>query len=210
MAASKQYRHLRGKLPAFTEEPTYQQKVDEKKQELLGTLDGENANIGKLAAMFVSYERNKKNLYAKYGSKTTDAEYEINLYRKALSQFLVAALAEQGGEEFRLESGELVGISDTAILAIEDKDKAVEWALKEIPELLTISYKGLNREQIEKLAEWGARKKLTIEVTLDSNTLKALGRENAKQGKPTPPGMKLTLLTQAKVYGLNNGSGDDE
>lgn len=205
----KTYRHLRGKIAAFVEEPTYQELVDGKKQELLGTVDGEDANINRLAALLVSYERSKRALYAKYGSKTNDAEYEINLYRKALSQLLVSAFETQGAEEVRLTSGELVGLDDKAILTIKDKPQAIDWALKNIPELLTVSYKGLTKTQLDKLAAWGEKNKLSIEVTLDSNTLKALGRDNAKQGKPTPPGMELLLLTQATVYGLNsNGEGE--
>lgn len=203
MAKQKVYRHLRGKIPAFTEEPSYQTLVDEKKQELLGTLEGEDANINRLAALLVTYEREKKALYAKYDSETIDVEYEINLYRKALSQLLVDAFSAQGAEETRLSTGELIGLDDKAILTIKDKSVAIDWLLENMPELLTVSYKGLNAVQIKKLSEWGAKHKLTIECTLDSNTLKALGRDNAKQGKPTPPGMKLTLLTQATVYGLN-------
>jgi hypothetical protein len=205
--AKKQYQHLRGKIEAFAEEPSYQSLVDEKKQELLGTLDGEDANVNKLAATLVKYERDKKALYEKYDSETPDAEYEINLYRKALSQLLVSAFSEQGAEEVRLSSGELVGLDDKAILTIKDKDKATAWALAHVPELLTVTYKGLTKVQLEKLAEWGKKNKLTIQVSLDSRTLTALGRDNAKQGKPTPPGMKLFLLTQATVYGLNkNGA----
>jgi hypothetical protein len=207
--ASKQYRHLRGKIPAFTEEPTYQTLVDEKKLEVLGTLDGEDANINRLAAMLVSYERDKKRLYEKYDSETPDAEYEINLYRNALSQLLVKAFGEQGAEEVRLTTGELVSLDDKAILAIKEKEKATEWALANVPELLTVTYKGLTKTQLEKLAEWGKKNKLEISVTLDSQTLTALGRDNAKQGKPTPPGMALTLLTKATVYGLNK-NGDSE
>ena len=207
---TKAYKHLRGKIPAFTEEPEYQEKVDEKKQEILGTLDADAANTNRLAALLVKYERDKKALYERYQSKTNDAEYEINLYRTALSQLLVTALGEQGAEEVRLSSGELIGLNDKAILVIKDKEQSQEWALKNIPELLTISYKGLNAKQIEKLAEWGAKNKLEIQVTLDSGTLKALGRDNAKQGKPTPPGMKLSLLTMAKVCGLGRNGEDAE
>lgn len=208
MAKQKAYRHLRGKIPAFQEEPTYQAKIDEKKQELLGTLDGEDANPNRLAALFVKYEREKKALYAKYDSETNDAEYEINLYRKALSQLMEKAFEAQGVEEVRLSSGELVGLTDMAILTIKDKPKAIEWALANIPELLTVTYKGLNKKQLDALAEWATKKKLEINVTLDSNTLKTLGRDNVAQGKPIPPGMDRTLLTQAKAYGLNR-NGDE-
>src|SRR6266851_8233992 len=111
----KTYRHLRGKIAAFAEEPEYQQLVDEKKKELLGTLDDEDANVNRLAALLVKYERDKKSLYDKYGSrqgesgpKKTDAEYELNIYRKALSQMFVSAAISQGVEEVRLSSGELV------------------------------------------------------------------------------------------------------
>lgn len=210
MAKQKAYRHLRGKLPAFAEEPDYQSKIDEKKMELLGTLDSDDANVNALAAMLVEWEHKKKSLYAKYGSETPDVVYEVNLYRNALSQLFVKACVEQGAEEVRLSSGELVGLDDKAILAIKEKEKAIEWALSSVPELLTVSYKGLTKTQLEKLAEWGKKNKLEIQVTLDSNTLKALGRDNAKQGKPTPPGMVLTLLTKAAVYGLNRNGEDAE
>jgi hypothetical protein len=210
MSKPKPYRHLRGKIAAFTEEPAYQQLVDAKKQELLGTLDGEDANTNRLAALLVKYERDKKALYATYDSQTNDAEYEINLYRKALSQLLVSAMMTQGAEEVRLTSGELVSLSDMAILVVKDKEKAQAWALKNIPEMLTVKYKGLTAVQIEKLAEWGAKNKLTIEVTLSDSDLKTLGRDNVAQGKPIPPGMSRTLLTQAKVYGLGRNGESDE
>jgi len=205
------YSHLRGKIPAFVEEQPYQALVDEKKQELLGVLEGDAANALRLAAQFISYEKKKDALYAKYGSKTNDAEYEINLYRKALSQLLVDAFTDQGvkGEGIRLADG-LVSLDDKPILTIKDKPLAIEWALKNVPEMLTVSYKGLTKKQLDKLAEWGAKNKLDIQVTLDSNTLKALGRDNALQGKPTPPGMGLFLLTQAKVYGLSKNGNDEE
>lgn len=208
----KMYRHLRGKLPAFTEEPTYQALVDERKQELLGTLDGEDANVNRLAALLVEKEYAKKALYERYGSSsTTDAEYEINLYRNAISQLFVAAATAQGAEEVRLSSGELVGLDDKAILTIADREKAIAFMLKNHPEMLSIEYSGLNAKQIEKLADWGAKNKVAIKVTINANTLKALGRDNAKNGKPVPEGMSLFLLTKAAVYGLGkNGSGDGE
>lgn len=209
MNKPKPYRHLRGKIPAFKEKPEYQERIDEKKRELLGTLDGEDANTSRLAALLVEKERAKKQLYAKYNSETNDAEYEINLYRKALSQLLENAMQNQGIEEVRLSSGELVSLKEMAILDIEDKQKAEAWALENIPEMLIVSYKGLTAVQIKKLAEWGAKMKLTINVTLNSNELKALGRDNVAQGKPVPAGMKRTLLTQAAVYGLNKTNGGD-
>ena len=173
-------------------------------------MDGDTGNVNRLATTLVKYERDKKALYEKYDSETPDAEYEINLYRKALSQLLVSAFSEQGAEEVRLSSGELVGLDDKAILTIKDKDEATAWALANVPELLTVTYKGLTKIQLEKLAEWGKKNKLTIQVSLDSRTLTALGRDNAKQGKPTPPGMKLSLLTMAKVYGLGRNGEDAE
>lgn len=208
--ANKPYRHLRGKLAAFTEEPTRQEMIDEKKMEIVGTLEGEDANVNRLATLLVSYEQKKKALYAKYDSETNDAEYEINLYRDALSQLFVDACTAQGAEEVRLSTGELVSLDDKAILTIKDKEKAREWALKNVPELLTVTYKGLTKVQLEKLAEWAAKNKLSIEVKLDANTIKTLGRDNAKNGKPTPEGMSLFLMTKATVYGLGkNGSGDE-
>ena len=209
MAASKQYRHLRGTTPAFAEKPEYQDRINEKKEEILKTPDGNDTN--RLAALLVKREYERKALYAKYQSvKTTDVEYEINLYRTALAQLITSAMMSQGMEEVRLTSGELVSLKDTAVLEIEDKEKAQEWALANIPELFTIKSKGLTAIQIQKLAEWGAKHKLTIEMSLSDTDLKTLGRDCAAQGRPTPPGMKMTPVTQAKVYGLNNGSSDDE
>jgi hypothetical protein len=208
---AKKYAALVKKLPAFGEEPTYQSLVDEKKQELLGTLDGEDANINRLAALFVKYERDKKSLYERYQSKEkTDAEYEINLYKTALSQLFVSACLAGGAEEIRLSTDELVALDYKPILTIVDKPKAIEWALENVPELLTISYKGLNRKQIDALAEWGKKKGLEIEVNINANTLKSMSCDNADKGKPVPDGMKLFGLMQAKVYGLNRGNGDDE
>jgi hypothetical protein len=207
--ASKQYRHLRGKIPAFVEEPEYQAKIDEKKREIIATLDGDS-DTNAMASMLVGRELERKGLYSIHHSKTNDREYEINLYRKALSQLLEKAMNAQGVEEVRLTSGELVSLKDMAVLSVVDKDKAQEWALENIPEMLTIKYKGLTAVQIRKLAEWGAKNKLAIEVTLTDTDLKTLGRDNVAQGKPIPPGMKRALLTEAKVYGLKkNGAEED-
>ena len=130
--ASK-YANLRGKVPAFVEEDSYQSRIEEKKQELLTWFDGDTGNVNRLATTLVKYERDKKALYERYQSKTNDAEYEINLYRTALSQLLVTALGEQGAEEVRLSSGELISLNDKAILVIKDKERIARVGAEEHP-----------------------------------------------------------------------------
>jgi hypothetical protein len=197
------YTDVKRNYPAFEEELSYQQLLDEAKQQLLGTLDGEGANINHLAAIFASYDEKKKALFAKYGSKDkTDAEYEINIYRKALSQLLTEALEDQGLSTVKLASGALVYLEDTPIPVVKDKPAAITQLLDSMPELLTVSFKGLSKRQFQSLIAWGEKQKLSAEVGIHDQTLKATIRDCVLKGRPVPPGTEVFFLTQAK---LKNG-----
>jgi hypothetical protein len=198
------YSHVKKKYPAFQEEPSYQQLVDNAKQELLGTLDAEGANINALAAIFSEYNAKKKALYSKYGSDSaTDAEYEINIYKKALSQLLVDAFEEQGMSNVGLSSGATVYLEDTPIPVVKDKPAAIAQLLESMPELLTISFKGLSAKQYKSLIIWSEKQKLQPELGIHDGTLKATIRDCVLQGRPVPPGTEVFFLTQAK---LKNGA----
>ena len=92
------YSKLRDVIPAFQEEPKYQERVDAAKLELLGTFEGIDANVNRLAELYAEYEAKKAALYAVYqkkSEKVTDVEYELNIYRKALSQLLKEAMENE-------------------------------------------------------------------------------------------------------------------
>jgi hypothetical protein len=207
------YSSLRGKLPAFVEKPEYQQRVDEAKQELLGTLEGENANVNRLAALFAEYEAKKAALYATYGKKSekvTDVEYELNIYRKALSQLLQDAMENENMNFTVLDSGLKVKLDDLVIPVVKDKSLAVEWALENMPELLTITFKGLNAKQFKSLLVWAEKQKLEAGIDFHDQKMKTVSRDRAVQGLPSMPGVEPFFMRQAKLSGGVNGSSSDE
>lgn len=206
------YTSIKKDYPEFQEEPTYQALVDDAKMYILGTLNGDGANINRLAAIFASYDAKKKALFEKYGSKDkTDAEYEINIYRKALSQLLVENLEGEGMSSVRLSSGALVYLEDHPIPVVKDKPSTIDKLLEVMPELLTISFKGLTAKQFSSLVAWGEKQKLSPEVGIHDQTLKAVTRERALRGEPTLPGVELFFDTQAKLKnGETSSSGESE
>ena len=200
------YSNLRTKLPAFEEKPEYQELVDNAKLYLLGTLNGEGANIQRLAALFANYKAKKDALYSQYGSKeTTDAEYEINIHLNALSQLLVDNFLDAGIKKVELDSGAVVRLDDKVIPVVEDKELAIKHFMETMPEVLTFNFKGVTGKQVKKLIEWAEKQKLGIEVGIHDGTLKKMAKDNAVEGKPNFPGVKPFFLSSAK---LSNGSDD--
>lgn len=202
------YSAVKNKYPKFEEEPTYQKLIDDAKLFVLGTLETEGANIQRLAAVFASWDAKKKALFEKYGSKDkTDAEYEVNIYRKALSQLLEEALSNEGMTSVALASGALVYLEDTPIPVVKDKPVAITKLLEEMPELLTISFKGLTKKQYQSLIVWAEKQKLAPDLGIHDQTLKSEVRAAAVAGRPAPAGTEIFFLTQAK---LKNGNKSEE
>lgn len=116
------YQKLRGKIPAFEQEPTYQAKVDEAKERILGTKSGEFANVSMLASKFADAKRIKDQLEESVSS--------INVEIEALSQLLVSALECEDVQKVELATGALVYLQDSVYPKVEDKEKLIKWAKK--------------------------------------------------------------------------------
>jgi hypothetical protein len=196
--ASK-YSKLRGAVPAFEEEQPYAEKVSAAKQSILGTLDGANANVERLAAFSLRREATiealNKNIY--------DCKIDI----RACSALLTDALIEQGAESAELASGGKVSIIDTPHPSVkaEDRPKLVEWMIEHSPEMLTLSFKGMSKNELTKLALLAKSKGYVYDLDFNSKSFYAMVGDNIlrdmREGKPvsTPPAVTFFLDTQAKV-----------
>lgn len=138
------YTQLRGKVPAFVEETTYQDKINEEKRNILGVESGEGANVNRLAAFFASQKTAK--------DKLEDEISEYNIRLEALSQLLCDALQEQSIEKLTLASGATGFIQDTPYPQVKDKGALMAWIKKhKMQSLLGINYqtlKGVTNERL--------------------------------------------------------------
>jgi phage host-nuclease inhibitor protein Gam len=134
---------LKSKLPAFVEEESYQQKVDDAKQFILaGAENAEAANVNRLAALFSERKRAKEAL--------EESISELNVEIEALSQMLCEALEDQDMQKVTLSSGALVYLQDTPYPQVKDKEALIAWIKKhKMNSLLGVNYqtlKGLTNE----------------------------------------------------------------
>lgn len=137
---------LKSKVPEFVEERSYQQKVDEAKQLLLGTLSGKDANIERLAAMF----QQRRKLKAKHEEEIYGLNVEIN----ALSQLLIEAYEDEGIENSTLTSGGTGYIGYTPWVRINDERAFYAWLHKQgMDELRKINAQTLKGMVSEKVLE---------------------------------------------------------
>jgi hypothetical protein len=139
------YSSLRGRLPAFAEEESYQQKVEQEKIRLLGGApNGESANVNRLAS-FLGIEKAAKD-------KLEEEISEHNLRIEALSQLLVSAMEDQSVQKIELSSGALVYLQDTPYPVVKDREALMVWIKKQrMVNLLTVHYqtlKGLVNEML--------------------------------------------------------------
>ena len=116
------YQKLRGKIPRFEEIPPYQQKIDAWKEEFLGTVDTEHANVAYMATAFASYKEQKDKLEEKLSG--------INLSLAALDQVIRELLEAQTLEKVVLQDGGTLYLQDTPYPSIEDKEKWDKWVTK--------------------------------------------------------------------------------
>src|SRR2546428_2154721 len=139
------YTQLRGRLPAFREEASYQQKVDAAKDFVLGqTSNPRDANVNFLARLFAE-RRAQKDAHE-------EAIHELNVELEALSQLLVAALEDQALEKVELAAGGSVGIKDTPYTSVSDKAKFMAWIKRNrMADLLTVNHQTLNGLNNERL-----------------------------------------------------------
>lgn len=94
---ASQWQSFKSKIPEFKEDSAYQEKVNDAKLFVLGTLSGENANIDRLAKLFSDRAAEKK--------KYEDAICDVNVELAALSQLLIEAYENEGIEKSTLASG---------------------------------------------------------------------------------------------------------
>jgi hypothetical protein len=138
------YASFRSKLPAFEQPKEWQQKVDDFKQEFIGTHEGEHANAAYLAREYAEHDARKKALEEQIAS--------INIMLEAISQLGCEALEEQGLEKVNLASGGYVRIDDRPYTSIEDRSAIFSWIKKnKLTDLLSVNYQTLNGMNNERL-----------------------------------------------------------
>src|SRR5271169_6001054 len=137
---------MRGVLPAFENESSFQEKVNEAKQFILAGADTpEGANVNRLARLF------SERYAAKEGFEEIIAEHNIQL--EALSQLLVERLEESDTQKVELSSGATIYLQDTPYPSIENKEFFYKWLHKEnLDGLLTLNHqtlKGIVSERLQ-------------------------------------------------------------
>jgi hypothetical protein len=138
------YTALRSRLPAFEQPQAWLDKVNEWKQQFIGTTDGRHANPAFLARAYADVDAKKKELEERI------AQYNIEL--EALSQLGVEALEENGLQKIDLASGGYVSISDKPYTSVENRAAIFAWIKKnKLQDLLSVNYQtlsGMNNERL--------------------------------------------------------------
>lgn len=141
---SGKYSKLRGVIPAFQEETSYQQRVDSWKQGFLCTDDATNVNVNMLARNFAERKADKDKLEERISA--------LNVELEALSQLLVEALEDQNIQKVELASGAICFLQDTPYPVVKDRDAVLEWIKKErMQSLLSVHYQTLKAMTSERL-----------------------------------------------------------
>ena len=112
------YQKFRGKIPAATLETSYQERVDQVKNDLIGAAPG-GANVSYLAAQFVYHKEQKDSL--------EESIKQHNLWMEALSQMLVEQLEGEQMQTVKLSSGATVFLADSVYPSVKDKDALMAW-----------------------------------------------------------------------------------
>lgn len=134
--ASK-YASLKTKLPAFEEESSYQQKIDEEKKLILAYAENaEDVNVAFLAARLEQAKQNKDEIEERL--------YGVNVQIEALSQLLITAMDNQSLEKVSLSSGATVYLNYAPYPSVEDREKLFAWIKKQrMVKLLTVNHQTL-------------------------------------------------------------------
>jgi len=139
------YTHLRGALPTLPQDETYQARVTEERQKILGTNSVEGANTAYLTRLYADARARKE--------KIRDEESAVNLTIEALEQMIVERLQEDGQTGLKLADGASVYMVDDIRPSIKDRGLAVQWVKDTGQEaLLTImpqTLKGMVRNLLE-------------------------------------------------------------
>jgi len=132
------YDKLKGKLPAFEQEPSFQQKVEEYKSKCL------QLETSELVKMFSSVRQTKKNL--------EEVISKANIELEALSQLLVENFEASGLTKITLESGLSCFQQTEPYSSVIDQASLLLAVKKEkLQNLLTLSWQTMNALNKERL-----------------------------------------------------------
>jgi hypothetical protein len=132
------YDKLKGKLPAFQQEPSFQQKVDEAKSEYLALEPSD------LARTFSSVKQRKKSF--------EDLISIANIELEALSQMLVENFEVTGLSKFQLSTGETCYQQTEPYSSVMDQEALLAWVKKEkMQALLSLAWATMNALNKERL-----------------------------------------------------------
>ena len=123
-------------------------------------------------------------LFAQHQARKHDLEEQIsdlNIGIEAISQLIVESLEGEDISSVKLDSGATVYLSYTPYPSVEDREKVMEWIKKnKMKSLLSVNYQ----------------------------TMKAMVSEQLAAGKPTIPGIKVFLKSQARILNGRKGATD--
>jgi hypothetical protein len=127
------YSGLKGKLPAFEEEPSWQEKINEEKNRILGGAENvEHANTAALARKYDETRQEKD--FIKQQLKA------INLTEAALEQLLLDRMQTDGQKSITLVNGTAIHIKDEIMPSVQDRALMLAWVKETDQEaILTIN-----------------------------------------------------------------------
>jgi hypothetical protein len=132
------YDKLKGKLPAFQQEASFQQKVDEAKSQFVAL------NAPELARMFNLGRQNKKSLESRVS--------EVNIELEALSQLLTENFEASGLTKLTLATGETCYTQTEPYSSVQDQQSLLTFIKKQkMSNLLTLAWGTLNALNKERL-----------------------------------------------------------
>jgi hypothetical protein len=117
-------------LPAFKEESSWQEQINEVKQTMVGF------NTSEVAREFALTRRDKK--------KLEEQIKDLNTQLEACSQLLVEQLQGQDIQKITLSTGETVYLQSDPYPSVKDKDQLRLWVMQEgMEEVLSVHYQTL-------------------------------------------------------------------
>lgn len=142
------YQKLRGKVPRFQEDSTYQEKINKWKQEFLDRkkIAGEEVDLQLLLCDLHGWKKQKKEI-------EKGLLYNANLAIIALNQMATEHMESAGFQKIELAIGGIGYLGDGVYPSIKDKGKFMEWVKKKkLTSMLTFPWQSLKGLVGERLA----------------------------------------------------------
>ena len=159
---------FRKSLPQKPTEQKYQDEVNQARTKLL---ESGQANLGNLGVWYGKARKAKKEIEEELSA--------CNLTIAALEQMIVGEFEKQGLSQYRLDTGELISITDTPYSSLEDRAKFHAWV------------KETNQEDL---------------FSVHYQTMNSLVKDRLENGEPAPPGIKVFIDTGVSFRkGTSNG-----